>query len=139
MVNTSSFSKDWLTIWTPESNSPHTITRSSGSARVLIGLPVQKGLLTSFAAPFIANIKGYSIIAKQIKNDKPEHMIPDHLGVCSSRSPILSQCVCLYRCGYSELPPPAHMGHPGKRQWVLVHKGCKYYRYKKILLHLIVM
>ena len=47
IVKTSSFSRDWLKICTPELNSPHTITRSSGWASVLMGLLVQKGLSAS--------------------------------------------------------------------------------------------
>ena len=113
MVNTSSFSKDWLTIWTPESNSPHTITRSSGSARVLIGLPVQKGLALSLA-PWQKSISD-SVVTK----NSPLHKIQAHWEVCSSMSPARGRCVCLYRCGYSELLPPAHTGHQGSQLWGL--------------------
>ena len=43
-LKTSSCSSELSMICTPELNSPHTITTSSGSARVLMGSPVQKGL-----------------------------------------------------------------------------------------------
>ena len=43
-LKTSSCSSELSMIWTPELNSPHTITTSLGSARVLMGSPVQKGL-----------------------------------------------------------------------------------------------
>ena len=49
-VNTCSNSDDSLRIWTPVSNSPHTITKSSGSPRVKTGSPVQNGL--SLSAPW---------------------------------------------------------------------------------------
>ena len=39
--------------------------------------------------------------------------------VCSSRSPAHGLCLCLCRCGYSGLPPPAQTGHQESQLWGL--------------------